>query len=113
MESWLCLMAVPVMRCRYLGRSWAATVVCLGHCQRKRRDFTGALRSYRWALALEPGCASTRAAEAFTRHLAGDLAGAIDGYHQALAVQPGHAFANDLLAVAVEQHAREDVFSAV
>ena len=90
-----------------MAEARAATLVCLGHCLRKRRDLEGALSAYRQALALEPGRAGTLAAEAFTLHLMGDLGGAIDGYHRALTAQPDHPFVCDMLPVAIEQHARE------
>ena len=91
----------------FMAEARSATLVCLGHCLRKRGDFAGALGAYRQALSLQPGRAGTLAAEAYTLHLMGDLGAAIDGYHRALTAQPGHPFACDMLPVAIEQHARD------
>lgn len=93
--------------CRALPSAWAATLVCLGHCRRKRRDFAGALTCYRRALVLEPSRAATLAAEAYTYHLMGELGAAIDRYHRVLAMQPDHSFAAEMLTAAIEEHSRQ------
>ena len=79
--------------------------MCLGHCQRKQRDFSGALASYGQALGLVPDQPGTLAAVAFTLHLSGDPGRAVQHYHRALALQPDLSFALDMLPAALEDHA--------
>ena len=87
-------------------RGWEPTLVCLGHCQRKARDYQGALASYGQALGIAPEQPGTLAAVGFTLHLAGDAAQAVAYYHRALAIQPDLAFAAEMLPLALQEDAK-------
>lgn len=87
--------------------AWEPTLVALGHVYRKQQRYDRSLQLLQRALGLNPGCASTHAAVAYTLQLMGDAAGAIDSYHRCLALKPEDPFALEMLAVALEDFAAD------
>ena len=77
------------------------TINNLGQCFRKLRRFSDAIYCFEVALALVNN-AGTRAALAFSKHLAGYVDDAIADYHEALAMKPDDAFSAEMLNKALE-----------
>lgn len=74
-----------------------ATLLNLGHCYRRLREFPRAKRCYERALALAPRNASTCAALGMTLHAMWDVDAAVAMYHRALRYSPEDANCSELL----------------
>ncbi|KAI0563672.1 Anaphase-promoting complex cyclosome subunit 3 [Gracilaria domingensis] len=74
-----------------------ATLVNLGHCYRRQKDYNAAKRCYERALALRPRSAGTCSALGMTLHAMWDLEGAVAMYHRALRNNPEDANCSELL----------------
>lgn len=83
-----------------------ATLVNLGHCYRRLRDFGRAKRCYERALGLSPRRASTCTALGMTLHAMWNVEAAIGMYHRALRNSPDDANCSALL-----ERALWDLFS--
>ena len=79
-----------------------ATLVNLGHCYRRLREFGRAKRCYERALGLRPRSAATCMALGMTLHSMCDIQGAVAMYHRALRNNADDADCTELLERALE-----------
>lgn len=84
-----------------------STLINLGHCHRKLRNYQRARVCYHAALRLCPNSAHTLSCIGVAYHLDGDLEKAIDFYHSSLAIARGDSFTSDMLARAIEVFSNE------
>jgi tetratricopeptide (TPR) repeat protein len=84
-----------------------STLINLGHCHRKLRNYARARVCYHAALRLCPNSAHTLSCIGVACHLNGELEKAIDFYHSSLAIARGDSFTSDMLARAIEQFSND------
>lgn len=83
------------------------TLINLGHCHRKLRNYARARVCYQAALRLCPNSAHTLSCIGVAYHLDGELEKAIDFYHSSLAIARGDSFTSDMLSRAIEHFSND------
>jgi anaphase-promoting complex subunit 6 len=81
--------------------TWYATLINMGHCYRKMKNWSKAVDHFQVALSVSPGNAATLTAMGFCHHMDGRIDSAIDAYHKALSLAPHDVLINDLLGRAL------------
>jgi tetratricopeptide (TPR) repeat protein len=84
-----------------------STLINLGHCHRKLRNYARARVCYHAALRLCPNSAHTLSCIGVAYHLDGEIEKAIDFYHSSLAITRGDSFTSDMLSRAIEHFSND------